>query len=136
MNNFPESQEFKQIKKIVPKNDDKKLIYKEVEKKIKDNAIFNTKESNITMKINNSNGTSNSNGTFHSSFNNSDLVYNTSYSSSNSSTKCEREVSSIDPKTKKIIDDIYNNFARYITDNNDENKSNQLLLEFYNYCFN
>ncbi len=135
MNNFPESQEFKQIKKIVPKNDDKKLIYKEVEKKIKDNAIFNTKESNITMKINNSNGTSNSNGTFHSSFNNSDLVNNNSYSSSYSTTKSEREDYSIEPKTQQIIDDIYNYFERYIM-NNDENKSNQLLLEFYNYCFN
>lgn len=135
MNNFPESQEFKQIKKIVPKNDDKKLIYKEVEKKIKDNAIFNIKESNITMKITNSNGTSNSNGTFHSSFNNSDLVYNNSYSSSYSTTKSEREDYSIEPKTQQIIDDIYNNFERYIM-NNDENKSNQLLLEFYNYCFN
>ena len=135
MNNFPESQEFKQIKKIVPKNDDKKLIYKEVEKKIKDNAIFNIKESNITMKITNSNGTSNSNGTFHSSFNNSDLVYNDSYSSSYSTTKSEREDYSIEPKTQQIIDDIYNYFERYIM-NNDENKSNQLLLEFYNYCFN
>ena len=135
MNNFPESQEFNQIKKIVPKNDDKKLIYKEVEKKIKDNAIFNIKESNITMKITNSNGTSNSNGTFHSSFNNSDLVYNNSYSSSYSTTKSEREDYSIEPKTQQIIDDIYNNFERYIM-NNDENKSNQLLLEFYNYCFN
>ena len=135
MNNFPESQEFKQIKKIVPKNDDKKLIYKEVEKKIKDNAIFNIKESNITMKITNSNGTSNSNGTFHSSFNNSDLVNNNSYSSSYSTTKSEREDYSIEPKTQQIIDDIYNNFERYIM-NNDENKSNQLLLEFYNYCFN
>jgi hypothetical protein len=135
MNNFPESQEFKQIKKIVPKNDDKKLIYKEVEKKIKDNAIFNIKESNITMKITNSNGTSNSNGTFHSSFNNSDLVYNNSYSSSYSTTKSEREDYSIEPKTQQIIDDIYNYFERYIM-NNDENKSNQLLLEFYNYCFN
>ena len=135
MNNFPESQEFKQIKKIVPKNDDKKLIYKEVEKKIKDNAIFNIKESNITMKTKNSNGTSNSNGTFHSSFNNSDLVYNDSYSSSYSTTKSEREDYSIEPKTQQIIDDIYNNFERYIM-NNDENKSNQLLLEFYNYCFN
>ena len=135
MNNFPESQEFKQIKKIVPKNDDKKLIYKEVEIKIKDNAIFNIKESNITMKITNSNGTSNSNGTFHSSFNNSDLVYNNSYSSSYSTTKSEREDYSIEPKTQQIIDDIYNNFERYIM-NNDENKSNQLLLEFYNYCFN
>ena len=135
MNNFPESQEFKQIKKIVPKNDDKKLIYKEVEKKIKDNAIFNIKESNITMKITNSNGTSNSNGTFHSSFNNSDLVYNNSYSSSYSTTKSEREDYSIEPKTQQIIDDIYNNFERYIM-NNDENKSNQLLLEFNNYCFN
>ena len=135
MNNFPESQEFKQIKKIVPKNDDEKLIYKEVEKKIKDNAIFNIKESNITMKITNSNGTSNSNGTFHSSFNNSDLVYNNSYSSSYSTTKSEREDYSIEPKTQQIIDDIYNNFERYIM-NNDENKSNQLLLEFNNYCFN